>query len=292
MAISTFAGIIIGIQEILLIIGSGLTGFKVGQASLLRYLREHEETSQGPFRTVFKVDGQETPAERVAADLGEEEVVCVKRCCCSLTRWFPSGVFTVATWLLAGTAVRHEFVLLHTTNFVILIEIGLNGRKENSWTYFHIKSARSNVEKIEAEKELLQEKWWVRTMKELKDSNLGKLRFYQINWLIRVWIIVSRAGGCNYTVIQKNCKSLARSILYFSKESPNYWDILYSLWGIFTDKPFHIFHPEGIIAEKSAFNGFYYATKDLKILAEMLLSVLQTIRTHKLDKEEFETFCE
>jgi len=248
-----------------------------------------KETDQGPFHTVYTLDGKSISAEKVSEDLGKEEVICVKRCCCSLTGWFPSGVFTVATWPLAGTAVRHEFILLHTTKFVVLIEIGLDGKK-NSATSIIIKSASSGEEKKQAEKELLQKKWWTRTMKELEGIDLGLLQFRQITSLISLWILANRAGGCNYTIIQKNCKGLARSILYFSKKSTDYWDVLYSFWGIFTDKPFLVFwHLDMILIEKIFVNSGYLLSKQTKALVKETIEWLEKIRIDRLAEKDIES---
>ena len=51
---------------------------------------------------------------------------------------------------------------------------------------------------------------------------------------------MSNGGWKKYNIIQSNCKTLARSILYFCKKGDNYGKILESMVGIYTDKPFKI----------------------------------------------------
>jgi len=269
---------------------AALSFIKVSQLGDFEYSTKlAKETSEGAFHTVYTLEDEVISAEKVNQDLANESVTCVKRCCCSLTGWFPSGVLTVASWLVAGTTIRHEYIILHTTNYVIVIEIGLDN-KETSKTSIRIKKACTKEEKKQAENELLKIRRWTRTMKKLIGIELGRLKFHQIASLVSFWIIFNRAGGKDYTAIQKNCKSLARSILYFSKKSTNYWDVLYSIWGIFTDKPFNIFyHMEMVLIEKAVVNSVYITSKDLKELVEKAIDYLEGIRNCQLDQKDIES---
>jgi hypothetical protein len=54
-----------------------------------------------------------------------------------------------------------------------------------------------------------------------------------------------------YDIFQKNCKSLARTLLYFSEKEINPAKVLASMMGTFTDKPFMIPHLDLIILEEA-----------------------------------------
>ena len=96
------------IPVVLKTINGLLATFKMSQVRPLEDFQNLvEETSQGPFHTVYQLDGEYISARGALQDLEEENIICVKRCCNSLTGWFPSGIITVVTWTLAGTATRH-----------------------------------------------------------------------------------------------------------------------------------------------------------------------------------------
>lgn len=56
-------------------------------------------------------------------------------------------------------------------------------------------------------------------------------------------------GKGDYSLSWKNCKTLARTITYFSFKKLNYDKVLDSLFGLFTDKPMKIFNPTSIATE-------------------------------------------
>lgn len=45
-------------------------------------------------------------------DLISDEIISVDRKCESLTGMFPSGIFSIVTWIFAASFVRHEFVII------------------------------------------------------------------------------------------------------------------------------------------------------------------------------------
>ena len=57
-------------------------------------------------------------------------------------------------------------------------------------------------------------------------------------------MVYNAIGNKDYDILNKNCKSFARTILYFCKKHNTEKDVLESMLGLFTDKPFHIPHPE------------------------------------------------
>jgi len=238
----------------------------------------------GEFQPFCMFDDESVPIGQIKTALKGEKVTSVKRCCCSLTGWFPSGIITVVTWMLVGQAVRHEFVICNTSNFVILIEVARSPKssKTKYITQIAAKTAKSKEEKKKTEKLLLKGKWYVRKMKVLEGLDLGNLVFDQILALVSIWIISNRAGDETYSIFQKNCKGLARSILYFSKKSVNYWDIMYSIWGIFTDKPGNIFyHVSAISIDKGVVNANYHLSKTTKEMIEKTIKCIKLIHSYQ-----------
>lgn len=87
-----------------------------------------------------------------------ERVICVKRCCCSLTGVFPSGILTIFTWIGAGLAVRHEYTIVYTTNYVILIEISKNTGSGGGYiTKIKIRKSSEN-DRYKTENEMTKDK--------------------------------------------------------------------------------------------------------------------------------------
>jgi hypothetical protein len=61
----------------------------------------------------------------------KEKVIHIERHCESLFKCFPSGMLTPFSWILGGVAVRHEYVIVQTTNHVVTIELKLNQEKNH-----------------------------------------------------------------------------------------------------------------------------------------------------------------
>src|SRR4051812_40854743 len=59
-----------------------------------------ESINTGEFRKVYTLEGDAISFREASKLLDDEEVIYVKRCCCSLTstKAFPSGIITIATW--------------------------------------------------------------------------------------------------------------------------------------------------------------------------------------------------
>lgn len=60
----------------------------------------------------------------------QEKVYKVERWCRTLgNKWYlPSGLLTLITMPLIGQAVRHEYILAYTKNFLVLIEVNADHR--------------------------------------------------------------------------------------------------------------------------------------------------------------------
>jgi hypothetical protein len=58
-----------------------------------------------------------------------------------------------------------------------------------------------------------------------------------------------------YDIFQKNCKSLARTLLYFSEKDINPAKVLESMMGSFTDKPYYIPRIDLILLEEVVWLG-------------------------------------
>lgn len=232
---------------------------------------------EGQFRLILQKDG--LPITNLDFLLFEE-VTCVKRKCCSLTSFFPSGIFTVFTFLLLGKAIRHEYAVLYTTNYTICIEVGNDKgtTKVQPVIWIKLYSCDNNnhdiLEKI-FEKET--KKYYSRSLCTLKNDELYKLKFPQILLLIQMFICLARQND-GYSVWDSNCKNLARSILYFSKSKYDVDYVLYSLLGLFTDKPLCIPHVDIILIEKTLINVYKVSSKDKKRCINMLNEAINKIR--------------
>ena len=114
----------------------------------------------GPFKTIITYyeslpsrgdSGQEIDLSTLDLRLMDEEITLVKRSCCSLTGKFPSGILTLVTWTLVGQTFRHEFVIIHTQNHFILIEIQLD-EIANGWTKIVVCRVKDEAEKKRCER--------------------------------------------------------------------------------------------------------------------------------------------
>ena len=70
--------------------------------------RDFEATLEGEFKKVYYHNGTIISSDEANGFLSAESVVCVKRCCSSLTGWIPSGVFSIVTWAFIAQTVRHD----------------------------------------------------------------------------------------------------------------------------------------------------------------------------------------
>lgn len=62
------------------------------------------------------------------------------------------------------------------------------------------------------------------------------------------------AKGDEYNLTWKNCKTLARSLTYFSYRNLDYSKVIDSLYGIFSDKPGNIPNPLSLGIEYITWN--------------------------------------
>ena len=161
---------------------------------LIQHLKEiqckerivEKEIGTGIFRKECYLNGDRVPWDEIT-DILEENVLELERCCCSLTGWFPSGVFTLVTWPLTNHTVRHEYCILKTENHYILIELtGVDSSKKN---------AVISIKIVDSDKraDLLTSKYYHRCLKRIRgpvELNVGKVMEF-----VNLWIFVARLRG-------------------------------------------------------------------------------------------------
>ena len=114
--------------------------------------------------------------------------------------------------------------------------------------------------------------------KILDNLSLGVINFY-INYLITI-LRECRSG--QYNIISANCKTLARSILYFCEKDCNMSTVIQSNLGIFTDKPLYamaLLSLDGIAIEKTFYHSFKLFSEDFKALLEQLENRITKLRS-------------
>ncbi|CAD8190953.1 unnamed protein product [Paramecium octaurelia] len=57
------------------------------------------------------------------SEVMNEKITQIDRCCQSVWQYIPSGIATALTWIITGQALRHEFVIIDTTNHTCCIEL-------------------------------------------------------------------------------------------------------------------------------------------------------------------------
>lgn len=249
--------------------------------------RDFEATLKGEFKKVYYHNGTIISSDEANGFLSGEAVVCVKRCCSSLTSYFPSGVFSIVTWTFTAQTVRHEYLIIYTTNYVILIELSSGGEKnckQSCITKIAISDSKEKDRK-RTEKELTADKWYKRDLATLKGEELGILKMDQILRAIDAWILIARGENQKYSLLQRNCKSLARTIRYFAERNVDYRDVMYSALGIFTDKPGKVLiHLDTVLAEKAFLQAAKLCSKRTHQNVEDVMKLFEGIRTRNLKK--------
>jgi hypothetical protein len=232
---------------------------------------------EGKFRFVFIFHGKST---KDVSFLFGEEVLKIKRKCSSLTSWFPSGILTIFSYILLAKAVRHEYSIIETTNYTILIEVGTEQLKSKTEPVIWVKIKSKKLKSPdEAEKEFEEEtnKYWCRSLCTIQDKELYKMNFSKIIGIIQIFIIIARQNG-GYDILDANCKCLARSILYFYKSDFDCDYVLYSLIGCFTDKPLLIPHVDMILIEKTIINLFKIIPSEKSKYIQLLKDGIEKLR--------------
>lgn len=236
---------------------------------------------EGSFRRIAELDGEKIDSLAAFEMLKDENIITVHRCASSLFSFIPSGIFTPISWFLLGQAIRHEYVIVHTDNYAMLIEIGgisPNKCKNDCGTFFKILKVTDKTRKNDKlEEKLTSEKWYTRKMATITGSDLAKIKFSQLLEAINLWITIAKDGDDKkYSLAQRNCKSLARTIRYFVVAEPNFYDVIYSAFGLFSDKPGHVFiHLNAVALDKLVFNGAYYWGENLKKLFNEILKCFE-----------------
>ena len=194
----------------------------------------------------------------------EERINCVKRYACSLTGWVPSGLFTPASLLLFGSASRHEFSIVHTEHHVVKIQITKKSNEPvEPITDIQIMSAGNTRDsRATAEKRLLEDHYYCRVLKKVEGRDLlENFRFKQMDAYVSYLIAIMReCGAKKYNLFTANCKTLSRSMVYFSESIADINCIVQSNLGIFTDKPLFIMSAlslDSLLMEKIAYWSAY-----------------------------------
>lgn len=267
------------VQAVLTLSRISFTGYRLGntlthKGTIENLDYQEREYGRGPFKKVFFINNDEITFEEALWQLNHEYITCIKRCCCSMTEWFPSGIFTVGSFLLFGTAVRHEYILVHTQNYVILIEVSKNEANDVIMKISIIK-ARNMLDKKFAENQLTNDKWHNRVLESFENQNLAELKFSQLNLYLNYLIGLIRVmKSSDYNILTKNCKMIARSLLYFCEKEMQINVVIQSNLGIFTDKLGFIQHIDMVIIDKLA---YYLARKMSQKVNEIVANMREII---------------
>lgn len=238
----------------------------------------------GPFRKEVSRKGVIQDFEAYQQLFGES-VLSVKRYACSLTGWFPSGLFTPLTLMATGSAARHEFVIVHTNKSVIMLQVTKKSNQPvEPVTDIQIAHVGGDCRlRDAAEKLLVKQHWYSRTLKEvdgedlLPDFSFGKLDAY-VSYLIE---IMRYCGAKKYDLLTANCKTLARSIVYFCEKEADMNCIVQSNLGVFTDKPLFVLGAlslDSMLVEKATFWGAYSISSQIKQAIEELENNIRCLR--------------
>ncbi|KAM3126679.1 hypothetical protein pb186bvf_021214 [Paramecium bursaria] len=200
-------------------------------------VQKKQDYYSGPFKKIIYFEGQEITRSQYLDLISNQQVLRVERCAQSLTGAFPSGLISAFT-MLVGIAVRHEYALIYTDDFVISMEIE-KVNHENVVIAIRIFQV-NNQNKLSVKKIICENRWYTITLEEAipGDSTLYLIQMdHFINLLITIWRFY---GNGQYDITQKNCKSFARSILQFSCKQLDKIKIFEAILGVFNDFGFSI----------------------------------------------------
>ncbi|CAK91759.1 unnamed protein product (macronuclear) [Paramecium tetraurelia] len=197
------------------------------------------------------------------SEVMNETIIQIDRCCQSVWQYFPSGIATIFTWALTGQAMRHEFVIIDTTNHICcleLVKVQNEQQEQIQKLVFNIYGLETQEQRKIKRNQILAKRSYDRVLSSTKlnyQLYLSQINYFS-NLLLISWrkIYQNKSRTANFfNLFQKMSKQYARSIYYFSLEQPDYDIVLQSIFGIFTDKPLFLPRLDMIAFEKMLWHG-------------------------------------
>lgn len=279
-------------------IGTLLKGFRSFSDTPTKRLTPEEFREQerdfleGIFKKCFSLNNVEFTTEALLNILGER-IISVKRCASSLTKAFPSGIFSLFTMVTTGQAVRHEFAIVHTEHHVMQIQITKKSSGGEAIVEVQILRVTKENPRDKLEDSFHSQHWYSRVMKEVKGEELLEgFTFNMLNIYLNYLIAVIRKIGANkYDIFSANCKSFSRSILYFSKRKRDFDinTVIQSNLGVFTDKPLYIgglLAADSIILEKTVYWSAYGVSNKISNSVLVLEACIVLMRGEDLNEKQ------
>ncbi|CAK91758.1 unnamed protein product (macronuclear) [Paramecium tetraurelia] len=221
------------------------------------------------------------------SEVMKEKIIQIDRCCQSIWQYFPSGIATIFTWALTGQAMRHEFVIIDTTNHICSLELVKDKNEQQEQIQKLVFKIYGLVTEEQRKKirydQILKNRHYDRVLSSIKLNH--QMYLSQINQFQNLILICWEKMYENKTMLsewyeffQKMSKQYARSILYFSQEQPNYHIVLQSIIGIFTDKPFYFRRIDMEIIEKLIWAVGQGQNEEMKSSIKKFIGILKFIR--------------
>ncbi|KAL4462133.1 hypothetical protein ABPG72_011599 [Tetrahymena utriculariae] len=278
-----FSAIFIGIQA-----QNAVQNQKENNFQYFRYIIEDNQINQNPLD--LYLNGTRIIFESTLILnklLVNQQILKIQRCAMSLWKYFPSGVASFFSMLFMNQCVRHEYLIIYTQKYVISAEIS---RSKNCQTcQFQNQSLEPNfqpqncncnnkkgfcfqimiwdAQNLDEQNSIYQrynKRAFSRVLKcfSVEKNNIAEQ--FSFSKLLSLWKLIFNIYQARvkdnllnkiYRLLVRNCKTFARSSLYFLDKDFQKSKIFESIFGLYSDKPGYLFDPiqSGVlcVAEKS-----------------------------------------
>jgi len=272
-------------------------GLRSKQSSM-QFENLEAEFLEGPYSKVF-IKNRVSMNSHQIMELLSERILSVSRCACSSMKWFPSGLFTPVTLIVAGSAVRDEYLIIHTSHHVLHLIIEVDARDSLPHIFIHAKELPANpapmregkTPRQKIEDEFHDKHYYSRVMKKfsgeelLENFKMEHLNKY-LNYMIILMREICKSGEGDKATYKTYANEFSRSVLYYSELDGNINTIIQSNLGAYSDKPMYIPPIDSILIEKAVYWSAYGISQSVKDAILSLEDAVKKLRNTEEDPNE------